>query len=152
MGAFYTPGTGQGTATGKAAVTSFFTKWGQRPIIYPIDPWFNGMVQVFPSAKLLTQIPISLHGVQMENFRGRFGFGGRASGMLSVTRGVRMIGAHITLIGPSSEIDFSGWDQHPESVSTTIGNEVGTNLAYLLNGAYSGTPKDAAGNAVDISG
>lgn len=134
------------------AVTAYYAAWGQKPIILPIDPWFRDHVLELPSSKLVTNIPISIHGAQLENWEGRWVFGGRASGMLTCTRGVRTIGAHITLIGPSAEIDFTGWSQQPDSISTTIGNAPALAFAYLLNGAYSGVPKDAAGNAVTISG
>jgi hypothetical protein len=148
---FYTALTGVG-AQGLPAVTAYYGAWGQKPIILPIDPWFQGHVLELPSSKLVTNVPIAIHNPQVENWQGRWVFGGRSSGMLTVTRGARTIGAHMTLIGPSSEIDFTGWSQAPDSIATTIGNMPPLAFAYLLNGAYSGTPQDAAGNAVNISG
>lgn len=149
--AFFTPLTSVG-AQALPAVTSYFAGWGQRPIILPIDPWFRDHVLEIPGSKLVANIPISIHGATMENWEGRWVFGGRSSGMLTCGRGVRTIGAHITMIGPSAEIDFTGWSQQPDSIATTIGNNAPTMFAHLLNGAYSGIPKDAAGTASSISG
>jgi hypothetical protein len=149
--AFFTPQTAIGSQA-LPAVTSYFGAWGQRPIILPIDPWFQDHVLPLPGAKLITNIPISLHAGTVTNWDGRWVFGGAASIILTATRGARTIGAHMTKIGPASEIDFTGWNQRPDTLATAIGNDLPTKLACLLNGCYSGYPQDAAGNRVQIAG
>jgi len=135
------------------AVHQYFGAFGAKPITYPINPWWRpgDLTWVIPSAKLNVEIPLPVHKSGLQPWQGRWVFHERSNLFLACTRGQMTTGAYIDVI-KASEIDFTSWSAQPDSLSIEIGNNPGICLAYLLNGAYSGTPQDESGNVKTLPG
>lgn len=144
----YTPAqtaVGQGAAV---ATTQFVGAFYQKPVIRPVNNPFKKFVKDVPNAILHPYFPIPIDSPKAVPYDGRWYFGDGGSVYVTCTRGARVIGAHCSVIGTGAEANFSGWSTRPQGLATTIGNFLPLNAAYLLNGAYSGVPKNAAGTPV----
>lgn len=144
---FGTPG-----SVNNKAITGFIGAFAAKPLVFPIEPWWGNHAWVMPGAKLETRFNLPIHKAGMSPWNGSWHFDERSNIWMVVRRGMWDKGSKINLLGGAAEFDPTNWSASPETIRISLVNNAPLSLAALLNGCYSGTPKDAAGNAVNHPG
>lgn len=155
--ATYNPVTQYGSPTGAnslALIQLLGSIAGEGPFVLPITPWFAGDVwDVNPQgAKLITKKNVPLHIAKMFPWQGHWVAVGRSNLWIEVTRGMWTTGSKINDLGGSHDFDPTDWSVSPEVMRIAATNNICLMMVGLLNGVYSGTPKDEFGVAIDHPG
>ncbi len=131
------------------AVNGWMGDWKAAPMAMPIAPWWRpgDLTFVQPGAKLTTRISIPIHQAGMQGWSGKFEFDGTTGLFVSCQRSLWQKGTKANIFR-LAEFDVGAFDMSPETMSIELGNNPGFMFAAMLNGAFSGAPKDKAGNPV----
>jgi hypothetical protein len=134
-------------------VQEFIGAWGASPIVQTIAPWHRpgDLTNVVAGARLKSFVPVPIHSPGLKQFVGKWSFDENSGRVCEVTRGIWQKGSKINLFD-AAELDISQWSKAPGTVAVEIGNNAPLCLVYILNGCYSGTPQDAAGNVIYLEG
>lgn len=152
MGAPYDPSSQfQGGAL--FAVNGWMGDWKAEPIVQPIDPWWRpgDLTKVTPGAKLVTRGSVPIHAPGMQAWGGRFEFDKPSGLFLSCTRSLWQKGTKANIF-QMAEFDVGAFDMAPDTMSVELGNNPGLVFAAMLNGCFTGAPKDKNGNAIPNGG
>lgn len=138
----------QFTGGAQYAVNGWLSSWKAQPIVMPIAPWWRpgDLTFVQPAAKLITRQSIPIHAPGVEPWQGSFSFGTPTGKFIECHRRLWQKGTKANLF-QLAEFDFSAFDMAPQTMAIELGNNPGYMLVGILNGCYSGTAQDAAGNA-----
>jgi len=149
MGIF-DPSTQFAGSAAQQAISGWLGGWKAKPLVMPIDPWWDpgGKTFVQASAKLKSYVSVPIHKPGLSPWTGAFTFD-KPTGLYGVVqRAIFEKGTRCQLIGQASEFDVGAFDMAPETMAIEIGNNPGIILVALLNGAYAGNAQDAAGNVL----
>jgi hypothetical protein len=129
------------------AVNGWLASWKAAPIVKAIDPWWRpgDLTHVIPGAKLVSRAPIPIHKPGLEPWAGAWTFSKNSGLYISCRRAMWQKGTKINMM-EAAEFDVTSFDMAPETMAIEIGNNPAYALVACLNGCYSGTPQDAAGN------
>lgn len=131
------------------AINGWLGGWRAQPIVKPIDPWWRpgDLTFVQPGAKLVSRTSIPIHAPGLQPWKGAFEFGQTSGLFMKVERAMFQKGTKANLFS-MAEFDPGAFDMAPETMAVEIGNNPGLALVAILNGCYSGTAQDAAGNVL----
>lgn len=131
------------------AVNGWLAGWKANPIVRPIEPWYRpgDLTAVYPGAKLVSRAAIPIHKPGLEPWDGAWHFAKNSGLYIKVERGMLQKGTKVNMM-TAAEFDVSAFDMSPETMAIEIGNQDALALVACLNGCYSGTPQDAAGNVL----
>lgn len=107
---------------------------------------------IVPNAPQHTILPVPVNNFRLHEDDGELHFSRNGGITARVSRGVQTGGALINLY-QAAEYDVSAeiWPATPAVIATEIANGEILDLAYVLNGAFSGIPADERGNAIGAS-
>lgn len=107
---------------------------------------------IVPNAPQHTVLPVPVSNFKLHEDDGELHFSRNSGITARVSRGVQTGGALINLY-QAAEYDVSAeiWPATPAVMATEIANGEILDLAYVLNGAYSGVPADERGKAIGAS-
>lgn len=139
--------TSQFSGDAQYIINGWLGGWKAQPIVMPIEPWWRpgDLTHVQPGAKLISRINVPIHSPGLQPFNGSFSFDENTGLYIQVQRATWQKGTKANLFR-MAEFDVSAFDMAPSTMAVEIGNNPGNVLVAMLNGAYSGTPRDAAGN------
>lgn len=143
--------TTQFTGDALFAVNGWLAGWKATPIVRPIDPWYRpgDLTAVYPGAKLVSRASIPIHKPGLEPWAGAWTFSRNTGLYIQVERGMLQKGVKVNMM-EAAEFDVGSFDMSPETMAIEIGNQDALALVACLNGCYSGTPQDAAGNVLAV--
>lgn len=135
------------------AVNGWLGEWKAKPIVVPIEPWWapGTLTHVSSGAKLVTRANVPIHSPGLEGWEGAFTFAENTGLFLSVRRGMWQKGTKVNVF-KQAEFDLGDFSMSPSTMAIELGNNPGKMLVGILNGCYSGTPEDAAGNVIGKGG
>jgi hypothetical protein len=131
------------------AINGWLSGWKARPIVMPIDPWWRpgDLTFVQPAAKLITRQSIPVHAPGVQPWEGSWQFSTPTGLFLECHRALWQKGVKANIL-KLAEFDEGAFDMSPETMAIELGNNPGYCLVAIVNGCYSGTPQDAAGNVL----
>lgn len=141
--------TAQFTGGAEFAINGWMSGWKAQPVVMPIEPWWRpgDLTFVQPAAKLVTRQSIPIHAPGVEPWNGAWTFGRPTGKFIECKRALFQKGTKANTI-ELAEFDVGAFSMAPAAMAIELGNNPGIMLAAILNGCYSGTPQDSAGNAL----
>lgn len=137
----------QGSA--KYAVHRYIGALFGQPMVAEIEDWLGvgRFTREIPGSKLLNDINIPISEPGMQRFDGTVGFEEASNVFVSVSRGTYRKGAKTNKI-KAAEVDLNAWSMAPSTMNVEIANNKYLLAVACLNGALTGIPKNAAGQAL----
>lgn len=129
------------------AINGWLSGWKAMPIVMPINPWWRpgDLTYVQPAAKLVVRQSIPIHAPGVQAWEGNWQFSTPTGKFLECHRALWQKGTKANIL-KLAEFDESAFDMAPSTMAIELGNNPGYSLVAILNGCYSGTAQDAAGN------
>lgn len=144
----YDPRSQFNTDGAKYATTRWISEWGSNPYFKPIDPWYKDHCFAFSSAKLHNHTAVPMHAPGVKGWKGKFTFNEPTGLYLHCNRALYWTGTKANLF-KMANFDVAAFDKTPGMQSTDLGNTAPLNFVAMLNGCFSGIPRDEAGNKPD---
>lgn len=139
-----------GSDGGKYAISRWMGAFKTEPIVRAIDPWYRpgDLTFVQPGAKLLNHTSVPIHRPGADAWGGHFTFDEPSGLYIDCNRSVFTKGTKGNLINRLSNFDVSDFSKSPQVMAIELGNIAPYSFVAMLNGAFSGAPKDRNGAAV----
>jgi hypothetical protein len=133
------------------AIHGWLQGWSAQPIAMPIDPWWRpgDLTFVQPSAKLEMAQSIPIHKPGVQDWGGSWEFSEPSGLFIHGRRSMFQKGTKANIFS-MAEFDYTAFDMSGATMAVELGNNPGYQLVSIVNGCYSGTPQDAAGNVVPL--
>ena len=152
MASPYNPLTQYPSAGARQAISGWLDAWAAEPVVVPADPWYRpgDLTFVQTGAKLISYVQIPVHAPGAQAWGGAWEFDRNTGLVMQCGRAMWQKGTLANQF-EIAEWDISSFNMAPDTMGIELGNIAPLSMAALLNGAFSGVPKDKNGNAVDNS-
>lgn len=139
-----------GSDGGKYAISRWMGAFKCDPIVQPVDPWHRpgDLTFVQTGAKLFNHTSVPIHRPGASPWNGHFEFDEPSGLYIDCNRSKFTKGTKANLINRLSNFDVGAFSKSPGTMAIELGNVAPFSLVALLNGAFSGRPRDSSGNPV----